>query len=286
MAEKLTKNEKREAAREKARAEREQAQKKQKRNSILIKVGSLVGILAVAGIVVLVIVTGGGSTPAVAQINPKNMISNGVVFDGTIDRVVPSAAIPEGGKATPTAPSADKVNVDIYVDYSCPYCKKFETAQNKVLADYVNKGEVVVEYHPIAFLTNYSIAAGNASACVASNEPDKWWTVNSTLFDAQPEEKTAQGWSPASSISYVKDTLKSLNLSSATKDCIKDTPYQEWLNSATNLALNGPIPNSDQPKVQGTPYVIVDGKVNQVDYINDTTQLTKMIEEAKLAKKK
>ena len=279
MAEKLTKNEKREAAREEARQRREQEMKKAKKRKIFTRLGVLAGILLAIGIVVMIVVS--GNKPAVAQANPKNMLSNGVLFDVTVKTPVETPAIAKGKEATPTEPSTDKVNVIIYLDYSCPYCKKFEASQSKILADYVNKGEATVEYHPLAFLTNYSVAAGNASACVASKEPEKWWKVNEALFAAQPDEAVAGGWSQTSSINFVKDALKSYELNSETKTCIKETPYVEWLAKATSEALSGPLPNSNAKKVEGTPFVLVDGNLYQVDYINDSEMLSKVIEEAK-----
>lgn len=279
MAEKLTKNEKREAAREEARKRRELELKQAKKRRLFVMLGSFVGVLAVIGLVVMVVVS--GNKPAVAQINPKNMISNGVLFENNVNTPVETPAIGKGESAVPTEPSTDKVNVTIYLDYSCPYCKKFEAAQSKILADYVNKGEITVEYHPLAFLTNYSVAAANASACVASNEPAKWWKVNEALFAAQPEEAVAQGWNQKSSINFVKDTLKSYELSGETKTCMSDTPYVDWLSKATSDALSGPLPNSSAQKVEGTPFVLVDGNLYKVDYINDPKMLSNVIEEAK-----
>lgn len=282
MAEKLTKNEKREASREKARLLREQELKARKIRGIWTKIGVIVGILAVIGIVAGVVLA--SNQPAVAQINPKNMLSNGVLFNGSTTPVS-TPAIDKGANATPTSQNPDKVNVVVYLDYSCPYCKKFEAAQSSVLENYVKKGDITVEYHPLAFLSNYSVIAANASACIASDEPEKWWDANTTLYANQPDEAVAKGWGKSTSVKNIKDTLKSLNLSSNTMSCISDLPYTDWAGKATSEALSGPLPNSDSPKVQGTPYVIVDGKFYpNIDYINDPSALTKAIEAAQAAK--
>lgn len=283
MAEKLTKNEKRELAREQARERREQELKAKKRRGWYIKIGIIVAILAVAGIVLLTI--SAANKPAVAQANPKNMISNGVLFNGSTTPVE-TPAIPEGGKATPTTPSTDKVNVSVYLDYACPYCKKFEEAQTATLKQYVERGQVALEYFPIGFLSTYSGIAVNATACVAANEPNKWWGANNALYAAQPEEVVAKGFSKTSSVKFIKDAWKDLNLSSETKTCISDLPYINWAADVTSNALSGPLPNTDNLKVEGTPYVLVDGQFYKVDYINDPKALSMVIDAAIAAKKK
>lgn len=281
-AEKLTKNEKREQAREQARIRREEELKRKKRKSLFIKLGVLGGILAVIGIVVLV-VTAPKPEP-VAQSNPKNMISNGVLFDGSTTPVE-TPAIAKGEKATPTVPSQDKVNVAIYLDYACPYCKKFEELQAATLKQYVERGEVALEYHPLGFLSTYSGIAANASACIAANEPEKWWEANDMLYAAQLDEAVAQTYSQKLSVKHIKNTWESLNLNATTSKCISDMPYLDWAANATSEALSGPLPNSDAPKVQGTPFVIVDGKFYQVDYIQQPEALRQIIDAALAAKK-
>lgn len=281
-AEKLTKNEKREQAREQARIRREEELKRKKRKSLFIKLGVLGGVLALISVVVLVI-TAPQPTP-VLQSNPKNMISNGVLFDGS-SVPVETPAISKGAKATPTVPSADKVNVAVYLDYACPYCKKFEELQSGTLKQYVERGQVALEYHPIGFLSTYSGIAANASACVAANEPEKWWEANDKLYANQLDEAVAQTYSKKLSVKHIKDAWKDLNLNSETSKCISDTPYIDWVANATSDALNGPLPNSDAPKVEGTPFVIVDGKFYRVDYIQDPQALTKVIDSALAAKK-
>lgn len=282
MAERLTKNEKREQAREQARIRNLQEKKRAKRKSLFIRLTVLFSVLAVIGIVISIILA--SNKPAVAQINPKNMLSNGVVFDGTVSDIVRTEAIPKKGEFVPTVPSEDKVNVAVYLDYTCPYCKIFEQSQSEVLKQYVEKGDIVLEFLPISFLSRYSGIATNAMACLATHQPEKWWEGNETLFAMQPEESVAQSYTPERAKKFVKNTLKPLKLNDKANTCVNDMPYLDWAGYATNTALNGPIPNSDSPKVEGTPYVIIDGKVHRSDFQNDPGALSKAIEAAKKAK--
>ena len=71
-----SKNERREQAREQARELREAARKKEKRNRILLQSGIIVGILAVAAVVVLIIV----SSVKPASPGPQNMASDGLLI--------------------------------------------------------------------------------------------------------------------------------------------------------------------------------------------------------------
>lgn len=255
--EKVSRKQQREEARIKARATMEAARRKEKRAKLFIQGGVVLGILLIAGIIVLSIVNQKPPTP---QVNPANMISNGVLLEGDA-QVVPSKAIPKGGTATPTQLSDGKVLVTVYVDYLCPYCKMFEEAESNTLLENMQTGKVQVEYVSAALLSQYSAVAANASACVASLEPNKWWEANLALFKAQPEESVGQGYSKKSSIDYIRKTaLKDVGLSAETTECIKDTRYYDWsvAMSDTFLSPDYLLPNTNV-RLEGTPTIIIDG---------------------------
>ena len=70
------------------------------------------------------------------------------------------------------------MTVTTYVDYMCPACNQFETENAALLDDLREKGEVKVEYVPIAILdrfsqgTRYSTRSAGAAYCVAEHDPD------------------------------------------------------------------------------------------------------------------
>ena len=74
--EKLTKNERREQAREQARLARENEKKREKRNRLLLQGGIVATVLVILGIVGLVL----SQTLKPAGPGPLNMISGGATF--------------------------------------------------------------------------------------------------------------------------------------------------------------------------------------------------------------
>lgn len=255
-----SKNEKREASREKARQKRLAEAKKKKRIKIFAQVGAGVGILAVAGLVVALVVN--NNQPAVAQVNPANLASNGVVVTGENLSTVRTDATPVGEKSTPTAVKDDVTKVDIYLDYLCPFCNDFETANSDTIAEAVKAGDVEVEIHPLAVLDGnarqYSSRAANAAACVVNYSPDSFWDFNTALFANQPAETSAAGLQDRQIVSIANEVgVENID---AIKECINDKSFGNWVDDATQQALAGPIPNSDVPAITGTPTVIVDGE--------------------------
>jgi len=255
-----SKNQRREAARQKARDLRDQQRKKEKRNRVFLQGGIVVGILAVAAIITLVVVN--SVTPPAA--GPLNMQSDGIVIGKDL-KAVRTPAIPANGK--PVATVRDKksnvVSVRIYIDYFCPVCNAFETANKAQLTSWLKKGAITLEIHPIQILdrsslgTRYSSRAANAGGCVANYAPDDFWAFTQEMYSKQPTEDTV-GLSNAQIIDVVKDA-KVHNESQIAK-CINSEKYKAWVAAATDRALNGPLPDSSAKTVAGTPTVIVDGQ--------------------------
>lgn len=254
--EKIPRKQQREEARQKARALMEETKRKEKRTKLFIQGGIVLAIVAVIAIVVLVIAN---QKPPAAQANPTNMISNGVVLTDNA-QVVSTAAIPKGGTYTPTTLSEDKVHIDVYVDYLCPFCKLFEETQNDTLLKYMQNSDVEVEYHPLGMIAEYSAVTANASACVASLQPELWWKANNALYATQPEESVGQNYSKKQSItSILKTSWTDLPISNEVKDCVQDTRFYDWAMLASQEALTQPLPNSSGTTLKSTPTVLIDG---------------------------
>ena len=254
-----SKNQRREAAREKARELRELQRKKEKRNRLFLQGGIVVAVLVIATVVTLVLVN--SVTPPAA--GPLNMRSDGIIIGKDL-KAVPTAAIPAKGK--PVATVRDKkssvVSIRIYLDYFCPVCNAFETANKAQITSWLKKGAATIEIHPISFLdrsslgTRYSSRAANAAACVANYSPNDYWAFTEEMYAKQPAEGTA-GLSNAQIIAVAK-TAKVHNLSQVS-GCINDEKFKAWVTAATNRATAGPLPDSTVKTVTGTPTVIVDG---------------------------
>ena len=241
-----SRNERREAAREKARLLREEQKKRERRNKILIQGGIIVAVVAIAALIGTLIF----QSVKPAGPGPQNMASDGIVLtageDGGIV-AVETPALAAGATPTPTVPddSGEIANIVMYIDYLCPFCGQFEATNSDSLRTMVESGAATLEVHPIAILTNksagtqYSLRAANAAACVADSSPDSFFDYNAILFENQPEE---------GSTGLTNDELKSLaeevgvSSQSTIDKCIDDVQFKSWVQDATNRALTQPVP--------------------------------------------
>lgn len=193
------KAERRDEARVKAIQMREQQKTREKRNR-MVAIGGLVAAVVVLVVVVALILGQTKGTTAGAAYTGDAVKLADVAKPSTVGD---NGAIPIGatGKAG-EKPATGDVVVSVYLDYMCPYCHQFETANDPELATLRAAGGVVVEYHPISILdrlssgTEYSTRASNAAAVVADQAPDKFSAFNSALFANQPAENS-QGLSDA-----------------------------------------------------------------------------------------
>lgn len=256
----LSKNQRREAAREKAKLLREQQKRRDRRNRFLLQGGLVVALVAVVAIVALFFV----NSIRPAGPGPANMASDGIVFgEGMVAQT--SAAIPADGTPTPTQPdtTAGSVDIRIYLDYLCPYCGQFETTNGDQIKEWVTSGAATVEIHPLAILTprsngtKYSERAANAAACVANEQPDVFYDFNALLFANQPAEGT-DGLTDAELKDYA--TQAGVTDAAAIGTCIDDETYVSWVQSATERATTGPLPNTSLENISATPTVLVNGE--------------------------
>jgi protein-disulfide isomerase len=258
-----TKKLRRDHAREIAREMRDKEKKRKRRNRIFVQGGVVVGVLAIAAIVALVIVN---TKPTPIAGGPLNMISDGILLQGKNGSIVPvkTAGIAKKGDPTPTDTSklTDTVNIVTYIDYFCPRCQEFETTNADQINTLVSTGVATLEIHPIQILdsssvgTRYSSRAVNAAACVANFEPDDYVAVTAAFYANQPKEGTG---------GYSNDDIVALVASAGAKssdvaNCIKKESFKDWVAASTDRALVGPLPNTKVAKVTGTPTVLIDGQ--------------------------
>jgi protein-disulfide isomerase len=251
----MSKNERREAAREKAKELRAAQRKKDIRNRILLQGGIIVAVLAVVAIVAVIVV----SSIRPASNGPANMASDGVVIgQGLVAQ--PTEALAAGAEPIATAENPAVAQIRVYVDYLCPYCGQFENANTAQMESLIESGAATVEIHPIAILTGrsagtqYSLRAANAAACVADSAPESFWAFNSALFADQPAEGTA-GLTDEELIALA-DAAGATDVS----ECVEDRDFAGWVEAATDRAKAGPIPNSDLDSVSSTPTILVNDR--------------------------
>lgn len=252
--ERLTKDQRREAAREAARIARAKQKRRETVNSILLRGGVTLGIVAVLAIVGLVIF----NSIRPPGPGPLNMASDGVVLTGAEMRAVPTTATPADAEPTPTDTSALDVdlNIEMYVDYQCPHCLDFENTNASLLEELVRSGQASLEIHPVSILSPpFSARAANALACVAENEPASVWDANTALFALQP----GAGESSPGNGDIVAAFEGAGVPTESVADCVNGGTFTDWVRTATDRATSNPLLINPASGGFGTPTVLING---------------------------
>ncbi|GAA0997887.1 DsbA family protein [Subtercola frigoramans] len=257
-----SKNQRREAAREKAKVLREEQRKKDLRNRWILFSG--IGVVVVAIIVCVVLIV--ASSVKTAGPGPLNMASDGIkITTGNV--AVTTPALAAGEQPTPSAANPTGVlDIRVYIDYMCPYCGQFETTNTEQISKWLTQGAATYEVHPLSLLdrsslgTKYSTRAANAAACVANYSPNNFFDFNSLLFTNQPAENTS-GLTDAQLQDYVKQS--GAGSTDTINSCITNQDFKGWVADSTTRATTEPLPGSTLAKVTGTPTVLVDGQQYQ-----------------------
>jgi protein-disulfide isomerase len=182
----------RKIARDKARALRASQKKKDKRNRVLLRSGIIAGIVAIAAVVTIVLVT----SIRPPHDGPANMASDGVLITTGL-KAARSPARAADAKPTPHPldTSGQVVNIVTYVDYLCQYCGQFDQTNGEQIGKLVSSGAATLEIHPLPFYANrsaqgtqYSLRAANAAACVANYSPDQFFDFNRLMFEHEPSQ--------------------------------------------------------------------------------------------------
>lgn len=262
--ERLTKNQRREQARELARKERERAQRRDRLLKILVPVVVVVVLLVAAGITTAVILNQPKPAPVAAN-GPRNMIGDGIVLTGQGGKIVAtrSAGLKKGQSPSPIATdtaSGAPVHITTYVDWACPYCQGFEETNSGYISGLVSSGKAVLQVMPVSILdksyqsSRYASRAANAAACVANYDPDAFLAVQKEFYDHQPAEGST-GLTNAQIVNLVKKG--GVNDDRVTS-CINGESFKNWVSAATQRALSDPTLQGGQGF--GTPTVFVNGQ--------------------------
>lgn len=142
------------------------------------------------------------------------------------------------------------VTVDIYEDFQCPSCAKFEGAYGNTLSQMVAAGKIKANYYSLSFLGPESERAAAAGAC-ASNE-NKFSEFHAYLYANQPTEKTG-GYTTNDLIS----AGQAVGLGEQFATCVTDGTYATWITNANKTA--------QEVGITGTPSFAINGKT----YNND-----------------
>jgi protein-disulfide isomerase len=229
-------------ARRKAREARQAAaalarQRAKQRQRLFVGGGVIIAGLIIAIVVALVNAAGSSGTtdtqpPAGDVIVPANTTAKGAITVGKAD-----------------AP----VKLEIYLDYMCPFCGRFERANGAEIDRLVADGTARVEIYPLSFLdrqsagTQYSTRAANAVVTVADKAPDKVLAFSTALFGQQPEEG-----SPGLTDAQIAKLATDAGVPAGIVEGFHEARFQPWIATSTDAAF--------KTGISGTPTVRINGK--------------------------
>lgn len=263
-----SKNERRDAAREKAREQRVAQQRRERRNRVVLQASIGVVIVAIVAVVAVVIM----NSVRPPGPGPKNMANGGISLQGADLTVISTPAAAAGSTTSPQPTlSSGKVLIQAYEDFGCPICQQFEEQYGSQIKQLVTSGAAVIQYHPVAILdnsfppdNNYSTRAANAAAAIANYSPNAFYKFHTIMYKSsvQPEEGSA-GLTDARLIAIAKQA-GATNMSKI-ETAIKNQTFKNWVGQRTDefVASSGSLSAVKFPASHtsaGTPTLIVNGQ--------------------------
>lgn len=136
--------------------------------------------------------------------------------------------------------------VDIWEDFQCPVCARFESVNGSFIDSLVKEGKTKVVYHPLSFIGPESIVAANAAGCAA--DEGKFLQFHRALYMNQPAENSG---------AITPTWLQLLGTAAGIKsnkyiNCVSKGSFYDWVK---NVAADGAKNN-----INSTPTVKVNGK--------------------------
>ncbi len=249
-------------ARERIRLERERAARRRQRNRVLIVVGSALGAIVIAAIIIVVIRPGHGSGTAGSPVQSA-------FYNGPFAPVTKNA----DHSVTVSQPPAKTPVLDIYEDFQCPVCDAFERAQGAVVQKLAFEGKVRVIYHPFTIFLgeqpaqDNSVRAWAAAQCVPARQ---WMQYHNLLYSNQPGERTRGGFP----ISLLLALGRKAGLASPSfTRCVSSQHYAPLAVPFSEKIIRSGINSTPTVKLNGTP-------VSNATLVQPGNALEKLIEAA------
>jgi protein-disulfide isomerase len=163
------------------------------------------------------------------------------------------------------------VVVDVYEDYLCPVCERFEERYGTDIKTALNEGKITVRYHAIAILdeltdpVGYSTRAANAALCAADG--GFYPAYHEKLFAEQPAEGSS-GLADDQLVAFGTE----LGAGADFAGCVTGGTHSAQVSAETEAAAGSPNLQTDGQF--GTPTVAIDN--TKID-LSDTDWLQNAI---------
>jgi protein-disulfide isomerase len=163
----------------------------------------------IIGVVVVVVLVGVVIAGVIYTISQKNATEGEVIEPGVSSQAAaPAYPVRRDGAVAVVGQDSAKVTLDVYADFLCPFCARFEKTYGQAIEEKVRAGELRVQYHMVPLLNNqsdppgYSMDAANAGLCAADG--GRFPAYLTTLYARQPAEG-ARGYDNAQLIRLGND---------------------------------------------------------------------------------
>ena len=150
-----------------------------------------------------------------------------------------------------------KTKIDIWEDFQCANCAKFNSINGDFLAKVINEGNIKLSFHILSFLGSDSVVLANAAACAV--DEGKFLQAHSQLFNLQAQNKNSGIWTSE----YLKTKMAEVGISSAKfENCVNSKKYLKWVAAVQKTATKS--------RILATPTVLINGKAinRSTDYFN------------------
>ncbi|MGQ7787802.1 DsbA family protein [Nesterenkonia sp. PF2B19] len=248
------------SARDQARRIQQEEEAKQRRTSVMLRVGVIVVALAVVvGLTFFIINQRAGQErmtasegPAPASANEQGGItltSATEIIDGADLGTVDASDVPESETELPIGvepgEEGEPPHLVVYADVNCVHCANFETEHGEQIKEWVDAGQITVEYRMVGFLdqnstTNYSSRGANATVCMAEESPENYLDYLAEVVTHQPQGELSNDELVARAEAYGADI----------ESCVEGGTYRAFVTYTSRQA--------SAQGVGGTPTVYLD----------------------------
>ena len=208
----------------------------------VVIIGAVVAVVVILAVVVAIVV-GNNSKPGSSGAASGNPVPVGVV-GGTGGGIL----------ADQTAAKSKVPTVDVYADFQCPICGRFEEQFGPALTALAKAGEIKYVVHMMSFLddnlgNDSSKRSTNAAACAA--DAGKFLEYHSAVFAAQPA-KEGDGYTDAQLTEFAKTSGITGGALTTWQQCTTSGQHAQYVTDVADT--------SGKAGVTGTPTVKINGK--------------------------
>lgn len=204
-------------------------------------IGAVVAAVVIVGVVVAIIIGtrsqsgGGSSTASAAPVGVVGGTGGGILVN-------------------PAAATSNVPTLDVYADFQCPVCARFEEQFGPAITAMAKAGEIKYVVHMMSFLdTNLgndsSKRATNATACAA--DAGKFPEYHSAVFAAQPA-KEGDGYTDAQLTEFATTVGITGPALTTWQQCTSSGHHDQYVADVATT--------SGKAGVTGTPTVRLNGK--------------------------